>query len=338
MEIVFFHRKDIVGAKSIEISFQPLIESLSKDNDVKVFHVPFDGSNPIKMLKNIMFIRKNSTKNGINHITGDIHYGVIGLISRKSILTIHDDYAVRAARRGPLDKLYKWIFWLWIPTKLASACVCITYATKNKLVKLHIKSKLEVITHHVVSPLLSNKNKTFDKSCPRILQFGTANSKNMYSTVKALKNIPCILIVMKNKMTEEQIDFVQSMGVKFENKYEMDYKDVIAEYDNCDIVVFPSLYEGFGLPIIEAQASGKPVITTNDEPMNWVAGKGALLLNNPLDINEFEVALRKIIDNDDYRTKLITEGTINVKRFNIGDAEMKYFKLYKRVLGEENGI
>lgn len=334
MEIIFFHRKSGLGAVSIELSFRPLIDALAKDNNVKEYHVPFDGSNPIKMFRNIRFIRKHSTKKGINHITGDIHYGILGLIGRKSVLTIHDDYAVRVAKRGFFDKLFKWVFWLWLPTKIASSAVCITEATKNKLQKLYIKNNLDVVTQHVVSPLLCYKKKPFNKECPRILQFGTAKSKNMYSTIRALSGIPCTLVVMKNKMTGSQIAFAQSMGVKFENKYGLDFEDVVNEYDNCDIVAFPSLFEGFGMPIIEGQASGKPVITTNNEPMNWVAGEGALLLDDPLDINEFSKAFLKIINDDEYRNGLISKGLSNVKRFSIENAEKKYLQLYKKVLGE----
>lgn len=337
MEIVFFHRKGGVGAVSIENSINPLIDSLAQINSVRVYNVPYDGSNPIKMVKNMLFIRKHSTKLGINHITGDIHYGIIGLIGRKSVLTIHDDYAVRVARHGIIDKLFKWLFWIYLPTKLASRSVCITDSTKKKIQRLHIKSRLDVITHHVVSPLLGNVNKPFNKANPRILQFGTAKSKNLYSTVKALEGISCTLVVMKNKLTEEQVDFIKSKGVKFENKYALDFKDVVREYNNCDIVAFPSLFEGFGLPIIEGQVSGKPVITTDDEPMNWVAGKGALLLKDPLDIIEYRNAFLKLINNDKYRESLIKLGINNSQRFTIEKATKEYMDLYAEVINKKNG-
>lgn len=333
MEIVYFHRKKINGAVSIEESFRPLIAEFSKNNVVKEYHVPYHGSSPMKILKNILYIRKHSTKNGVNHITGDIHYGILGLIGRKSVLTIHDDYAISLARWGIMDKVYKWLLWVWLPVKYATVAVCISPSTLSKFNHLYRSEKYRLITHHTVSSLIMDISKPINKDYPRLLQIGTEINKNLETTLEVVKNLPCKLIVMK-PMTKAQIEKAKALGIDFENKFDLPYEKVVAEYQQCDIVLFPSLMEGLGMPIYEAQAAGKPVITTNREPMNWVAGDGALLLSNPLDTEEYYKAVVKIINNDEYRTQLVVKGKENAKRFSLEKAVVNYQHLYQSIMQE----
>jgi glycosyltransferase involved in cell wall biosynthesis len=328
MEIVFFYRNGRNGAVSIQENFTPLIEKMKRDNELYIYNVPYDGSNPIHLLKNILFIRKHSTKKGVNHISGDIHYGILGLLGRKSVLTIHDDYAIRQAKRGYLDKIYKWIFWIYLPIKFAKAPICTTPSTLRNIKNLYNSSKLRVITHHVVPKGLVDVHKPFNKGCPRLLQIGTANNKNLETTIKVVKDIKCKLIILK-PLKLEQTQLLNEAHVDYENRYNLPYDEVIKEYQQCDVVLFPSLFEGLGVPIFEGQAAGKPVITTNKEPMNWTAGGGAVLLNDPLDVEEYRNKLMRIINDDDYRNDIVVKGKENVKRFSLDNAVAKYMELYK---------
>lgn len=332
MEIVYFHRKSLKGVISIQENFRPLIEEIGKDHEVKVYSVPYESSNPIKMLKNILYIRKHSTKTGINHITGAIHYGVLGLIGRKSVLTIHDDYAIRQARWGVLDKLYKYIFWIFLPIKIVDAPICTSPTTLNNIKKMCRSKKLKVITHHVVPSILKDNHKPFNKNRPTFLQIGTANNKNLETTFYAIKDMDCKLIVLK-PMSDKQKVLAESLGIVYENKYDLPYEGVVKEYNDCDVVLFPSLFEGLGVPIFEGQAAGKVVITTNKEPMNWVAGNAAVLLNNPLDVEEYKKAIEKVISDDDFRKDLIKKGKDNAKRFSLENSVSAYLQLYKSLLG-----
>lgn len=130
-------------------------------------------------------------------------------------------------------------------------------------------------------------------------------------------------------MTDVQIKKAKEYSIDYENKFDLSYEEVISEYKKSDIVLFPTLFEGLGAPIYEAQAAGKPVITTNKEPMNWVAGNGALLLNNPLDVDEYYNAILKIIEDDSYRESLVARGKENAKRFSLDNAVKNYLNLYK---------
>lgn len=331
MNIVFFHR--VNSGPSIEQSFLPLIEELSKDNQVEVFHVPYQGSNPIHVLKNILFIHKHATKQGINHITGDIHYGVLGLIGRKSVLTIHDDYCMRTAHRGIFDKIYKWVLWIFLPLLFADSVLCISPSTLKNIKKYFNSKKLQILPHHTFSNKFKNTSKVFNQDYPTFLAVGTAPHKNLESTFKALKGIKCKIQILQ-PMNEAQKKMAKEFGLDYINKYNITLDDVVGLYNNSDIVLFPSSFEGFGMPIIEAQLSGKPVITTDIDPMNWVAGDAASFIHNPLDINEYRNAIEMIINNEQYRKDLVIKGLKNVERFSMRTVKNKFTDLYRSLLNK----
>ena len=84
---------------------------------------------------------------------------------------------------------------------------------------------------------------------------------------------------------------------------------------NADCFAFPSFYEGFGIPILEAQQVGCPVLTSNISSMPEVAGEGAILVN-PDNIEEIAEAMRKIISDNDFKNNLIEKGYQNVNNFS----------------------
>jgi glycosyltransferase involved in cell wall biosynthesis len=92
-------------------------------------------------------------------------------------------------------------------------------------------------------------------------------------------------------------------------------EDLPALYNLADLLLFPSLYEGFGLPILEAQACGCPVVTSNVTSCPEVAGEGAEIVN-PYEEKEISNAVKKILNNDNYKKKLIERGFINFKKYS----------------------
>lgn len=325
----------IPGRNSIEESFNPLIEEMSKRNQVEVYHLPYSDGWPLHIIKDILFVRKHSCKYAINHITGDVHYAILGLVGRASVLTIHDDYCITRAKHGIINKLYRWMFWIYLPIKLATCSICTNELNLKRVKKLYNSPDLKAICHIHPSSLFHISSHIFNKKCPRILQIGTETNKNLETTMKVLVHLKCHLVVLK-PMTDLQKKYAERNGIKYTNLYNLQFKEVVEEYDKADIVVFPSLYEGFGMPIIEAQACGKPVITCNMMPMNWVAGNGAVLLNNPLDVEEYSKALEKIINDDVYRNQLIAKGIENSKRFTLETGVTQYEELYKELCIQKN--
>ena len=336
MLITYFHWAKN-SPPSIGRSFRPLINKISQSEEVKEFWVPFSGANPINIIKNIWFVFKHRNKKGINHITGDIHYCVLGLIGCKSVLTIHDDYAIIKDRKGWLGKLYKYLFWIFLPIKLADRTVYISEATKNKIDKLVACKNSTVISNHSVDSEFIYQEKVLNTKSPLILQIGTSMQKNLETTIKAIANLNkegfnCRLRVIK-KMTDEQHALAKELSVNYSNAYDLSDKEIVEEYKNADVIAFPSLYEGFGMPIIEGQATGRVVITSNIPPMNWVAGEnGAMLLDNPRDVGEYTTKLKNILNNNKLHRNLVEIGYKNSKRFTVQNAVRLYYQLYEDLL------
>ena len=105
---------------------------------------------------------------------------------------------------------------------------------------------------------------------------------------------------------------------------------MLHEYQNCDIVNFPSIYEGFGMPIIEGQAVGRCVVTSNIAPMTEIADDSALFVN-PNSIDEIRRAYTRIISDSDLRKSLIAKGQKNIERFKLEKICSDYMNLYKQL-------
>jgi len=93
------------------------------------------------------------------------------------------------------------------------------------------------------------------------------------------------------------------------------YEDLPFLMNGAEIFVFPSAYEGFGIPILEAMACGTPVITSNFGAMKEVANNAALLINpnNPIEISE---GIHRLINDENLRQRLINKGLERVKMFS----------------------
>src|SRR5690606_13296776 len=97
-----------------------------------------------------------------------------------------------------------------------------------------------------------------------------------------------------------------------------------------DIILFPSIYEGFGLPITEGNKAGRVVITSNISPMKDIAGDAACLVD-PFDVLSIRNGLLKVMEDDVYRERLIKNGFENVKRFDAEFISDQYLAIYQKV-------
>lgn len=101
-------------------------------------------------------------------------------------------------------------------------------------------------------------------------------------------------------------------------------------YACADILLYASLYEGFGLPILDAQVCGCPVVTSNVSAMPEVAGEGAILVN-PYDIDDIVEGMKRL-QVTGYRQQLIKNGLENVKRFSWDRAAEETAKVYRNLI------
>lgn len=332
MKILFIHRQKDPLKPSIFRSFEPFEDYLRKENEVVDIFMPYGAGSLSNILGNIKYVRKHRIKDGINHVSGETHYAILGLLGCPSVLTIHDDYAISSSPRKGFVQWIKKMLFITLPVKFADQVVCISPSTKA-LIDSYVKnSKTKVITHHDITADFPYTPKTFDSECPSIFHMGTAPNKNLETTLKALKGLKCKLRVLK-KMTPEQIQLANNLGIDYVNRYDLTNQEVFEEYNKADIILFPSLYEGLGMPILEGQSIGRPVITTDREPMNWVAGRdGAILLNDPLDADEIRNKIMTLCQDESLRKSLLTCGRKNIERFKLPAIYKAYMDVYKKAL------
>jgi glycosyltransferase involved in cell wall biosynthesis len=145
------------------------------------------------------------------------------------------------------------------------------------------------------------------------LQVGTPSNKNLPRVIEACDWLPVTLVII-GKLRPEQSEALAKFNVQYENRFDLDRAALVDEYRRADAVILASTYEGFGLPITEAQAVGRPVITSNVCSMPEAAG-GAAILVDPLKVSEIRAAIQKLIDDPAYCNELVERGYANVTRY-----------------------
>lgn len=315
------YRKKREGVNSIESVFAAIDKKLAIHKNTEL---PHEGGSPLIILKNILFAKKKSK--GINHITGDIHYIALGT-GRHTLLTIHD--VGSAFTSNWFKKLYVKLFWFWIPTLIAKRISVISDTTKNDVLKVcpWCKNKIRVIPNPY-NTVFEGFEKGLICNKTRILHIGTKKNKNLERTVKALKDLDCHLVII-GKLSDTQIELLNNDGIDFENAYDISLLQLVEEYRKCDIVSFPSSFEGFGMPIIEAQAAMRPVLAGDIPVLRDVAGKNGALFVNPMSIESIRSGFVKLIKDSSLRHALVINGKENIKRFHPSRIAAMYNEIYK---------
>jgi alpha-1,3-rhamnosyl/mannosyltransferase len=102
-------------------------------------------------------------------------------------------------------------------------------------------------------------------------------------------------------------------------------------YAGARLFVYPSLYEGFGLPVLEAMASGTPVITSNVSSLPEVVG-GAARLVEPQDVDSIRAALEDVLQDDDWRGAASAAGLVRAASFTWSECVDRTVSVYKKVM------
>lgn len=328
MKINYFFREFQQHQISIEKLFDTIIKSIEK-RGVKTYNIvnPYNFS-IISIIRSMLYFRKNQAE--INHITGDIHWAIFTLNAKKTILTIHDLVGIN--QYNGIKKWIYYIFWVYLPIKKAKYITVISDKTKNEILELipSAESKITVIPNLLtVEPIDTNflkQNKLLN-----VLVVGTRSNKNIEKIFDAAKGKQ-IEITIIGDLSSSQLQKINENNLHYNNLINISDEVLLNCYDNADVLCFPSLYEGFGLPILEAQARNCAVITSNISPLKEVAGDGAIFVD-PNSVQDISEAL-DVLENDEIRLDLILKGKQNIKNYLPEIITEKYIFLYNEIINK----
>lgn len=330
IRVVHLQRRPIAGLHySMENVFSEVRGEMPVDIDASVATCPSPSRGITNRLRNMAFTQRAAAKCDVLHITGDVHYVGLLVPRRQCVLTIHDCGGLRELRgikRFLLRKL--WFEW---PMQWVHEVSVVSSATKDELRRLvpGVRADRITVVPNPVGREFEVWPKEFDERSPRVLQVGTKENKNILRLCEALRGIACSVRVI-GPLHEKQAAAFNENRIDYTSGEQLSRGEIVEEYRRADIVAVASTYEGFGLPVIEAQATGRVVIAADIGGIREVAGRGACWVD-PLDVESIRRGFGEVIGNSGYRRELVREGLENVKRFGAREIAGRYADIYRRV-------
>lgn len=305
-----FHEQLAISVPSIDLR-HPLLFVVERYRDVKVKE-----SEPF--IFHSSYFRLCNNKNAIN------------------VTTVHDftyEFAYKGKRRGAF-------LHIWQQNRAirkADAVVCISESTKRDLLKYLPDVPAEKL--HVIYNAASREYHILPKAeiCDEIkdcLLFvgGRDDYKNGRWFAECIKDTNYKVLFCGGPMSEEEKNYYDAtLGPeRYEVKVGLSNEELNKYYNSVKCLVYPSSYEGFGLPVLEAQQAGCPVIAFNTSSIPEVIGETPLLMK---ELTKEEL-LDKIalLDNVSLRTDIIARGIENAKRFSWDKMYEEYMHLYMSLL------
>lgn len=332
--VAYVERQPALGRHfSIERVFDAIYAASLDSLSLRRVRVPRSGIRPMALVANAYAAR--SVRADVIHVTGDVHY-VLPLLPHASVrvLTIHDLASLNRTK-GLRRRMIRW-FWYSLPLKQADAVTTVSQETRRQLIaEFHgIADKVTVVENPLTAPFAQAHARPVREIGPPtscvVLAVGTGANKNLLRTAEAVRRIGASLRVI-GKLDEDSMARLVEIGVDFDSTHSLSDEELLEEYRRADVLAFPSLHEGFGLPILEAQAVGLPVITSNIPPMSEVAGGGALLVD-PYEAQEIAEAILAVCEKRDLRVRLHAAGLDNVRRHAPDEVAGHYAGLYRLLL------
>jgi len=322
--VTHFMRRPYRGMFSIERLYDDIRTALPNDCRVTPWYCQNYSSGVMPRVQDILSARKQ--QRDINHVTGDVHYLTYLLDSRRTVLTVHD--LVTFHRLRGASRWLFWLLWYWLPIQRSRVVVAISHSTKAQLIDLVNcnPAKIRVI-HNNVSDEFQPSIKPFNADRPRILIVGTGPNKNLGRVIEAVAGTPCDLSII-GQLSLDQVALLHDHQIEFANHVQISRAAVVELYQDCDMLVFASTYEGFGLPIVEANAVGRPVVTSNVSSMPEVAADAACLVD-PTDVASIRAGIQRVIGDSEYRRQIVEAGFINARRFAVHVVAEQYARLYR---------
>lgn len=261
----------------------------------------------------------------------------------KTVVTVHDLGSEYLPSMHQLKQKAYLGFMQRYQLKGAAKIIAVSKATKNDLVEKvgiedgkvvvayegYDKEKFKCQMSNVKTDLLVNSLR------PYYLFVGTIQPrKNLVRIMEAFSKVGKANLVIagsKGWLSDEIYTLPKKLGIEEKIKF-LGYvpdEDLPKLYCGAIALLFPSLFEGFGLPILEAQACGCPVVTSNISSMPEVANKGAIFVN-PYDVDDIASGMMKIMDGR-VRDQLIKAGFENIKRFSWDKCARETLKILESI-------
>jgi glycosyltransferase involved in cell wall biosynthesis len=246
----------------------------------------------------------------------------------------------------------RWFLTLMMPRflKAADVVIAISQCTSRDAVRLYglDEAKTRVIYagvspgFHARAPeAISLVRQKYSLPENFILFVGTIEPRKNLTTLleayRALKNegTGCKLVIVGRKgwLYEGFFRKLRELGLEDEVIFPgfVPDEDLSAFYTAADLFVYPSLYEGFGLPVVEAMACGAPVITSNTSSLPEVAGEAALLVE-PTSVEELVAAVRRLLNDKGLQVEMAARGLKRAARFTWEDTARRTAEVYREII------
>jgi len=268
------------------------------------------------------------------------------------VITLHDISFLRYPEFFPRELYWRLKLSLLYSVKKTRKIITVSEFSKKEILEFYriADEKIEVVYNGVSENFrpvdAQNRDiilKKYGITRPYILSVSNIQPrKNLSRLVKAflslLKNnekFPYDLVIVGKKLWLYNEIFNEIRNTHFKERIILtDYvseKDLVFLYNYADVFIYPSLYEGFGLPVIEAMACGCPVITSNVSSLPEVVGKAGILVD-PYSVEEIAKAIYNVIKNKDLREVLKIEGIKQSRKFSWKITAEKTLKVYEEIL------
>lgn len=254
---------------------------------------------------------------------------------RRSVVTVHGlEFEISPESYSPLERLYM-RFVIRFSCRAAETVIAVSENTKRDLIRLYgvPEKRIRVVYEgkpEEESQVASRKSQVADRKSevdgPYLLFVGRIEErKNVkriveaFDILKGRHGIPHRLVLagkpgygygsVRSAIDSSGFrnDIVETGYVSDERKAEL--------LRSADVFLFPSLYEGFGLPIVEAQAAGVPVVTSDTSSLPEIGGDGALYAD-PFSVDSIADRVREALSDDGLRSGIIRKGRANAERFS----------------------
>lgn len=325
-----------------EFCFQ-LLDSLSKINSDNNFfiYIPISPSKDMpkenqKWKYDVIYSKKVWTITGLGHrlhknthklnvFFSPTHYTPFGF-SIPSVISILDVSYLHFPELFNKKDLLKLKYWGKYSVKKAKKIITISESSKNDIIKAYAVSPEKV---EVVYPGIKAISKTKDINMEKfgiskkyILFVGTLQPrKNIVRLIEAFskinEDIQLVIIGKKGWQYEEILFAPEKYNVKDRIVFLHDVTDeeLPSFYKKAEFFILPSLYEGFGLPVLEAMKNDCPVITSNVSSLPEAGGDAAIYVD-PEDVDDIKDKMSKLLRDEDLRKNLVKKGHDQIKKFS----------------------